>query len=484
MYRSTALDIRRQFITGIYSAQEIAEYYLDRIEHYNPQIGAFLAVYKEQSKIQARKLDKKLAAGQHLGKLAGVPIALKDNVHVKGEITTCASQILTHYRPPFTATAVELLEKEDAIIIGKTNLDEFAMGSSTENSAFQLTKNPWNLKCTPGGSSGGSVAAVAARLCPISLGSDTGGSIRQPAAFSGVVGFKPSYGRVSRHGLVSFASSLDQIGPITTSVKDIAILMEVLGQPCTHDSTCRPYPIGSLSSKLATDLAGVKIGVPWNFIKDCSPQVHNTFLVALQTLQDLGACILDIDMDILKYSIATYNILGSAEASSNLARFDGIRYGRRSSKAKNLEELYEYSKDEGLGAEVKRRILLGTFFLSSENYEAFYLKAQQVRTMITHRYREIFTSCDLVATPTSPHTAFPIGSTQDPLEMSLEDSYLVSANLAGLPSISLPAGFDAQHLPVGLQLTGPQFSDDKVCALAHAYEHANAYYQNIPAMVQ
>lgn len=482
MYRLPAHALRDLFCKGEVSARKIAETTLQRIAQHDPQVGAFLALMSERMLEKAEKLDQKRKAGKPLGKLAGVPVALKDNIHVKGEITTCASRFLQNYRAVFDATVVKLLEEEDALLIGKTNLDEFAMGSSTENSAYQLTKNPWDLKCSPGGSSGGSAAAVAARFCPIALGSDTGGSIRQPASFCGIVGFKPTYGRVSRFGLVAFASSLDQIGPLTHNVMDTALAMEVLGRHCIHDSTSIDIPQERYLQKMQANIHGSTIGVPWHFLEQLTNGAKEKFTQAIEVYKSLGAQIVDIDLDLLRYSIAVYYILATAEASTNLARFDGIRYGKRSSRATTLEEVYDFSKQEGFGPEVKKRILLGTYVLSSGYQDAYYKKAQKVRTLIIQQFKKAFEKCQIIAMPTSPLTTFPIGGILDPLQMYLQDIFTIAANLGGLPAISIPCGFSADKKPLGLQLIAPQLHDAQVFQFAHAYEKASGYSQQIPPL--
>lgn len=480
----TAREIRDKFLKGELSAVAITEAFLKRIEQYNGQIGAFLSVLKERSLEKAKNLDAKKAAGKKMGKLAAIPIAIKDNMHIQGEISTCASKFLTNYRAPFNSTVVQLLEEEDAILIGKTNLDEFAMGSSNENSGLQMTYNPWDLKCTPGGSSGGSAAAVAARLCPLALGSDTGGSVRLPASFCGIVGFKPTYGRVSRYGLVAYASSLDQIGPLATNVEDAALVMEVIGKHCEKDSTSLPAEAEDYLTKMTGDIKGMKIGVPWQFLKDLNPESTKVFNQSLDILKGLGAEIREVDLSILKYSLPVYYILATAEASTNLARFDGIRYGNRSARAHTLEEVYDFSKSEGFGNEVKRRILLGTFVLSSGYQDAYYKKAQKIRTLLIRSYQEAFKQCDLVASPVSPFAAFEIGSIKDPLQMYLEDIYTIGINLAGLPAVSIPAGFSTDSKPMGLQLIGPQKQDVRVMQASKAFEKATTYHTAIPKLVK
>lgn len=471
LHHLSAIELKNSFLKGDVSAVEIAQWFLQRIESHNEPLGAFLTTLAPSVLTKAEALDRKRSHKQPLGKLAAVPIGIKDNMHLSGEITTCGSKFLKNYRAPFTATAVSLLEKEDALLLGKTNLDEFAMGSSNEKSAFLPAHNPWNLKCVPGGSSGGSAAAVAARLCPIATGTDTGGSIRQPASFCGLVGYKPTYGRVSRYGLIAFGSSLDQIGPLTTNVADAALTMEVIGRHCPHDATSLDLPPESYP--LSKDLeAGTVIGVPWKFLERLDPEMKKNFDQSVETMKRLGATIVDIDLDILKYSIAVYYILATAEASTNLARFDGIRYGVRSLDAKNLEEVYELSRKEGFGSEVKKRILLGTYVLSAGYQDAFYKKAQKVRTLILDAFDKAFNQCDAVMMPVTTGGAFEKGAIQNPVEMYLQDIFTVPANLAGIPSISIPSGYDQRGMPLGLQLLAPQMCDVSLLQYAYAYEQA------------
>jgi len=480
MHQLSARALRDEVAAGRLSALEVADYFLKRIHALDGDVGAFLRVLDARVREKARAVDEKRQRGEPLGKLAGVPIALKDNIHVEGEISTCGSRFLTNYKAPFDATVTRLIEAEDGLIIGKTNQDEFAMGSSTENSALQKTFNPWNLKCSPGGSSGGSAAAVAARMCPLALGSDTGGSVRQPAAFCGVVGLKPTYGRVSRNGLVAYASSLDQIGPLATNTDDIGLLMDVIGRHCDKDSTSLRWDAESYA--LEGGIQGLKIGVPWLFLEQLAEEPKKHFMAALETLKSLGASILDVDLSILKYSLSTYYILATAEASTNLARFDGIRYGVRAPEAKTLEEVYELSKEQGFGAEVKRRILLGTFVLSSGYQDAYYKKAQKVRRLIIDGYKAAFAQCDLVATPVSPFAAFEMGVIKDPLQMYLEDIYTIGINLAGIPAVSVPAGFTTDKKPLGLQLMGPVKEDQRVLTAAYAFEQAAPFAREMPPL--
>lgn len=480
MYRDSAIAIRDKFLKGEYSAVSIAHYFLNRIATLDPKIGAFLTVFNDKIIEQAVKLDKKKAANEPLGKLAGIPIALKDNILVEGELTTCASKILANYKAPYNASIVEALLKEDALIIGKTNLDEFAMGSSTGHSAFQKTYNPWNLKCSPGGSSGGSAAAVAARLCPLALGSDTGGSVRQPASFCGIIGYKPTYGRVSRAGLVAFGSSLDQISPFGTTVEDVALLMEVIGRPCAKDSTTYQEPADHYPEDFTRSLKGVKIGVPWEFLNDLCDEPRRAFESAIEKAKALGATIVNVDLSILKYSLAVYYILATAEASTNLARFDGVRYGYRSPQAKTLDEVYDLSRKEGFGAEVKKRIMLGTFVLSAGYQDAYYRKAQKVRRLILDGYKKAFESCDFIATPVSPFSAFEVGAIKDSLQEYLEDIYTIGVNLAGLPAVSLPNLLSEDKKPIGIQLIGPQKGDLQLLMAAAAFQEILPFKQSIP----
>jgi aspartyl-tRNA(Asn)/glutamyl-tRNA(Gln) amidotransferase subunit A len=481
-YNLTATELRQAFIEGKLTATQITTAYLDRIEKHDASLGAFLSVAKERALQAAKKVDEKREKKEPLGALAAIPIAVKDNISVKGELATCGSKILHNYRAPYNATAISLIEKEDGIIIGKTNCDEFAMGSSTEHSAFKLSRNPWNTACTPGGSSGGSAVAVAARLCPLSLGSDTGGSVRQPGALCGIPALKPTYGRISRYGLIAYGSSLDVIGPMGLSVEDIALMMQVIGNHCDKDSTSVNRAPDSYIDAIKKPISGMKIGVPWQFLHDLKPEPKANFDEAINVLKSLGAQIVDVDLSILKYSLPAYYIIATAEASTNLARFDGVRYGLRSEKAKTLEEVYDLSREEGFGAEVKRRILLGTFVLSAGYQDAYYRKAQKVRALIIKKYSEAFAKCDLIATPVVPNASFELGSIKDPLEMYLEDIYTIGANLAGIPAISVPSGFTKDNKPLGLQLLGPQLHDVRVCHGAYQFQNATGYHKKGPSL--
>jgi aspartyl-tRNA(Asn)/glutamyl-tRNA(Gln) amidotransferase subunit A len=477
LHHFSAKALRDAFEKGEVKAAEIASHFIARVEKENKKLGAFLTPLKERMLLKAEHLDHKKAKNGRLGKLAGVPIAIKDNMHIAEEITTCGSKFLKNYRAPFSATAIRLLEEEDALLIGKTNMDEFAMGSSCENSAFHPTSNPWDHKRVPGGSSGGSAAAVCARMALLGTGSDTGGSIRQPAGFCGLVGFKPTYGRVSRFGLVAYGSSLDQIGPFATNVEDAALMMEVIGRHCPHDATSLDLPPETYT--LNKSLKDKVFGVPRSLLENISAETEANFEEALKTLEGLGAKIIDVDLEILQYSIAVYYILATAEASTNLARFDGIRYGTRSSDAKNLDQVYEFSRKDGFGSEVKRRILLGTYVLSAGFQDAYYKKAQKVRTLIIDAHEKAFDHCDAILTPVSPtaafkHSAVP-GSALNPLEMYLQDIFTIPANLGGLPSVAVPSGYDKHGMPLSLLISGPQLSDVDVLQYAYAYEQATKH---------
>lgn len=484
IHQLSGIELNKKFLAGELSAEAIANAFLKHIDAHDAKVGAFLRSRKEAVLKSAKALDEKKKRGERLGKLAGIPIGIKDNIHIKDDISSCGSKFLENYEALFDASVIEKLRAEDALFIGKTNLDEFAMGSSNEHSAFGCVKNPWNLNCTPGGSSGGSGAAVAARFCPISLGSDTGGSIRLPASFCGVHGFKPSYGRVSRYGLVAYGSSLDQIGPFAHNIEDLALVMEVLGAPCSKDATCWNKPAEDFRSHLRKDLEGVKIGVPEHFLKDLNSEAHQVFEKTLNTCKELGAEIVNIDLDIIKYSIAVYYILATAEASTNLARFDGVRYGKRSKAATTTKDVYLLSKNEGFGPEVKRRIMLGTFVLSASSIDAFYKQAQRVRQLIIDKHEEAYKHCDIIALPTAPFPAFELGSIVDPLQMYLADVYTIAANLVGAPAISTPCHLDKNNMPWGIQFMGPQGADVSVVAAASALDHALKQSANCPEMAK
>jgi aspartyl-tRNA(Asn)/glutamyl-tRNA(Gln) amidotransferase subunit A len=460
------------------SARAILESCLERIDRVDDRVRAFLSLDREDALRQAEAADRALAAGaRHEDQpLLGVPIALKDVLAVKGQPLTCASRILEGYRSPYDATVVERLRTAGAVLFGRLNMDEFAMGSSTENSAWHATRNPWDLGCSPGGSSGGSAAAVAADECLAALGSDTGGSVRQPAAFCGVVGFKPTYGRVSRYGLVAFASSLDQVGTVTKTVDDAARLLQVIAGHDPRDCTSLPEPVPNYLAGSDAGLQGLRLGLPREYfaVAGLDPQVRRAVQAAIEKLRELGAEIQEVSLPHTEYAIATYYIIATAEASANLARFDGIRYGQRK-EGQDLMELYCRTRGAGLGLEVKRRIILGTYVLSSGYYDAYYLRAQKVRTLIRQDFAQVFDRVDALVTPTAPRPAFRLGENRDdPLQMYLADIYTLSCNLAGLCGVSVPCGWTEPEprLPVGLQLLGRPFGEGTLLRVARAYERA------------
>jgi aspartyl-tRNA(Asn)/glutamyl-tRNA(Gln) amidotransferase subunit A len=436
----------------------------------------------ERARTEAAEADARIARGERRSALEGIPVAIKDNMVQAGEPTTCASRILAGFVSPYDATAVTKLRRAGAVIIGRTNLDEFAMGSSTENSAYGPSRNPWDLARTPGGSSGGSAAAVAAGVVPLALGSDTGGSIRQPAACTGIAGMKPTYGRVSRYGLVAFASSLDQIGTFTRSAADSAIALEILCGHDPHDSTSLPEPVPQYTQRLSGEISGLVIGLPREYLVEegVDPAVLQCLREAVAELERCGAKTREVSLPHTKYAIATYYLIATAEASSNLARYDGVRYGHRAANAKDLGDMYRRTRSEGFGAEVKRRILLGTYVLSAGYYDAYYRKAQQVRTLLRHDFEQAFVGCDVIATPTAPEVAFRLGEkASDPLRMYLSDVYTVSANLAGIPGLSVPCGF-AHGLPVGLQLLGKPLDETTLLRTADSYQRRTDWHTRRP----
>ena len=458
--------------SGKLTAVQAAEAYLASIRENDPSIRAYLSVLEEKAMGQAAETDRRRARGETLSPLAGVPVGIKDNICTKGATTTCASRMLEQFIPPYNAHVIEKLEEAGAVTLGKLNMDEFAMGSSTENSFFQITHNPRDPSRVPGGSSGGSAAAVAANEAAFALGSDTGGSIRQPAAFCGVVGMKPTYGTVSRYGLVAFASSLDQIGPLTRDVADSAMVMDCIAGHDSRDSTSIRMDKLPYASQLGQDIRGIKIALPEEFFGEgLSEDVRKGIQLAARRFQDLGAEIVRVSMPALTHALPAYYIISSAEASSNLARFDGIRYGYRSPDYEDITSLYKNSRSEGFGEEVKRRIMLGTFALSSGYYDAYYKKALQVRTLITRDYSRIFAACDCILSPVAPTTAYKIGEkTANPLEMYLGDIYTVPVNIAGLPGLSMPCAAASDGMPVGMQLIGPAFSEPLLYRVGYAYE--------------
>ncbi|UQZ48685.1 Asp-tRNA(Asn)/Glu-tRNA(Gln) amidotransferase subunit GatA [Bacillus sp. PK3-037] len=454
-----------------------------RIQAVDDKVQAFLALDEEKARAYAKELDEAVDGRSEHGLLFGMPIGVKDNIVTKGLRTTCSSKILENFDPIYDATVVQRLQDAEAVTIGKLNMDEFAMGSSTENSAYKLTKNPWNLDTVPGGSSGGSAAAVAAGEVPFSLGSDTGGSIRQPASFCGVVGLKPTYGRVSRYGLVAFASSLDQIGPITRTVEDNAFLLQTISGVDKMDSTSANVDVPDFLSSLTGDIKGLKIAVPKEYLGEgVGKEARESVLAALKVLEGLGATWEEVSLPHSKYALATYYLLSSSEASANLARFDGIRYGYRTDNAENLIDLYKQTRAEGFGNEVKRRIMLGTFALSSGYYDAYYKKAQKVRTLIKKDFEDVFEKYDVIVGPTTPTPAFKIGeNTKDPLTMYANDILTIPVNLAGVPGISVPCGF-ADGLPLGLQIIGKHFDESTVYRVAHAFEQATDHHKAKPEL--
>lgn len=459
------------------TSTQITQSYIDRIEEKEDDVKAFVTILKEEALKQANEIDKKRESGEINSEFAGIPIGIKDNMCTKGVKTTCSSHMLENFVSPYDATVVEKLNNENIIDLGKLNMDEFAMGGSTEYSYFKKTANPWNLNKVPGGSSGGSAAAVAANMVPWALGSDTGGSIRQPSSFCGVVGLKPTYGLVSRYGLVAFASSLDQIGPITKDVEDAAILLNIIAGHDEKDTTSANIEKKDYTANLKNDIKGKKIGVPKEFFGEgINEEVKETLKQAIETYKNLGAEIEEFSLDIAQYSLATYYIIACAEASSNLGRFDGIRYGYRAKEFGSLKELYRKSRSDGFGPEVKRRIILGTYVLSSGYYDAYYKKAQKVRTLVMNEFQKAFEKYDIILTPTSPTVAFDIGSkSNNPLEMYLADICTVSVNIAGLPGISIPCGVDKEGMPIGMQLIGNKFEEDKLLNMAYAFEQVTKF---------
>ena len=468
----TAAALVPQILEGSVRATDVLDTVLATIREQEPRVHAFLQVTEDLARSQAEQVDRKIAEGKPVGPLAGIPVGIKDNLCVRGGRTTCASKILEPFVAPYDATVISRLRDADAVFVGKTNLDEFAMGSSTENSGFGVTRNPIDLERVPGGSSGGSAAAIAAGMCVLALGSDTGGSIRQPASFCGIVGLKPTYSRVSRFGLVAFASSLDQIGPMAQTVRDAAMLLNVIAGADAHDSTCSPDPVPDYLEGLEDGVRGLRLGVPREYFGEgLAPEIKTGLTQVIHQMEREGAKLVDISLPHAPYAIGTYYLIATSEASANLARYDGVKYGFRAKDVKNLGEMYRRTRSEGFGAEVKRRILLGTYALSSGYYDQFYVKAQKVRTLISQDFASAFAKVDAILTPTTPDTAFKLGEkTSDPLQMYLEDIYTVSANLAGIPGISVPAGRDSSGLPFGMQVLGPQFGEPVVLRVARAVE--------------
>ena len=478
LYSLTISEARESIDKGNITPEELTNAVLKRIENVEDTVKAYVTITKEHALASAKS-----AENGNRNAVSGIPIAIKDNLCTKGIRTTCSSKILENFIPPYESTVTQKLKEQNYILIGKTNLDEFAMGSSTENSAFGHTRNPWDITRIPGGSSGGSAAAVSADECIAAIGSDTGGSIRLPAALCGVVGFKPTYGRISRYGLVAFASSLDQIGPITKNVRDSAILMNVISGNDPYDSTSARLPVPNFTSVLGQNIKGMKVGIPKEyFIEGMDKEVETAVKKAIEKLESFGATPVEISLPNTGYAVATYYILATSEASSNLARYDGVKYGFRVG-GQDLMDMYMKTRAKGFGAEVKRRIMLGTYSLSSGYYEAYYRKAQQVRTLIKQDFEKAFKTVDVIVTPTSPTPAFKAGEkTDDPLKMYLTDIFTISVNLAGVPGISVPCGFTSKNLPVGLQIIGKHFDEESIFKAAYAYEQGTEWHKRKPKL--
>ena len=482
LYEYTVHELVEKLEKGEVTSVEITKSYFDRIKAKDPLVKAYVSTMEEEAMAKAKEIDEKRNAGEPVSKFAGIPIGIKDNMCITGTKTTCSSKMLENFVAPYNATVIEKLNKEDLVYLGKLNMDEFAMGGSTENSAFFKTTNPWDLERVPGGSSGGSAAAVAADMAPWTLGSDTGGSIRQPASLCGVVGLKPTYGLVSRYGLVAFASSLDQIGPITKDVTDAAMLLNLIAGHDEKDSTSMDLEVKDYTKALVNDVKGMRIGLPKEYLGEgINEEVKNAILEVAKKYEEMGAIVEDCSFEVGQYATSVYYIIACAEASSNLGRFDGIRYGYRSENFDNLKDIYKNSRSEGFGEEVKRRIMLGTYVLSSGYYDAYYKKAQKVRTVITDAYNELFGKYDLLLTPTSPTTAFKIGEKcNNPVEMYLADICTVPVNIGGLPGMSVPCAIDSKGLPIGFQLLAKPFDEEKIIKAAYSYEQNSNFRENKP----
>ena len=477
----TCFEIRQGLVEKKFSSKEITSSFLRNTET-QQDLNAYISIDPEAILKQAELADQKIANGEE-GDLLGVPIAIKDVIATRGDTTTCGSKFLESYRSPFNATVIKKLESSGAVLLGKTNMDEFAMGSSSENSSFGVTRNPWDTSRVPGGSSGGSAVVVAASMAPASLGTDTGGSIRQPAAFCNITGLKPTYGRVSRYGLVAYASSLDQIGPMAKDARDCALIAKVISGVDSADATSVNIEVPDFEKKLDRSMQGLRIGIPAQYFSTgLQVEVEESIKKALKVYEENGAELVEIDLPHTQLAIATYYVIAPAEASSNLARFDGVRYGRRANETNSLDELYAKSRSEGFGSEVKRRILIGTYVLSSGYYQAYYLQAQKVRSLIKQDFEKAFESdVDLIACPVTPTTAFKIGAkTADPLEMYLSDIFTVTLNLAGLPGLSMPCGFDNQGLPIGMQLIGKAWDEQLLLQAAHFYQSQTEWHLKRP----
>ena len=481
----SASSIKEKIINREISAQEVVEDLFEWIALKEPSVKAYLTLDKEGALAKAKQIDEKLSNGGKVGLLAGIPVAIKDNICTSGMKTTCASKILEDFTPPYDAFVVKRIKEEDAVIIGKTNLDEFAMGSSNENSAFHVTRNPWNTDCIPGGSGGGSAAAVTANMAFMALGSDTGGSVRQPSSFCGNVGCKPTYGRISRYGLVAFASSLDQIGSVTKDVSDAALLLQVVSGHDAYDSTSANLGVPDYIAGINSTNDNLRIGVPKEFFGEgLNPEIKNAVTNALEIYKKNGAEIVDLSLPHCGYAVATYYIIATAEASSNLARYDGVRYGHRSQLSEdNIIDMYSRVRAEGFGSEVKRRILLGNYVLSAGFYEAYYMKASKVRNLIKDDFEDAFKKVDCIISPTCPSPAFKIGEkVTDPLEMYLSDIYTIPANLVGIPGISIPCGFTTTGLPIGMQIMGKHFEEEKILKIAKLFENETDFHLKKPEL--
>ena len=484
LYDLTLNEVAGKIKNKEVTIKEVLDDIYSRIEDVEPKVDAYITLTKDLAYKRAEELQEKLNNGEDIGVLGGVPIAIKDNICTNGVKTTCASKMLESFTPIYDATVVKKLEEAGAIIVGKTNMDEFAMGSSTETSYFKKTKNPWNLNRVPGGSSGGSAAAVSSDMAFAALGSDTGGSIRQPASYCSVVGLKPTYGLISRFGLIAFASSLDQIGPFTKTVEDAAVMLNVISGHDKLDTTSADIEKVDYTKSLVNDVKGKVIGIPTDFITEgISEDVKQAYDNAIDTLKEAGAKIEEIKLEYAKYSLATYYIIATAEASSNLGRYDGIRYGYRAKDFNDLDELYVKSRTEGFGDEVKRRIMLGTYVLSSGYYDAYYKRAQQVRTLIVDNFKKAFEKCDVIMIPTAPNTSFKFGAhNASPLEMYLEDIYTVPVNIAGLPGISVPGGFGENGMPIGIQFIAKAFDEQNLLQVAYSFEKNTSYVDKKPTI--
>ncbi len=482
LYELTIHEASRLLREKEISSQELTRAVLERIESVEEKVGAYITIAAETAIKQAELADRDISRG-NISLLTGIPVAVKDLICTKGLRTTCASRILENFTPQYDAFVIKKLKKAGAVIVGKTNMDEFAMGSSTENSGVKTTRNPWDLTCIPGGSSGGSAAAVAADMCLGSLGSDTGGSIRQPASHCGVVGMKPTYGRVSRFGLVAFASSLDQIGPLAKDVTDCALIMNAIAGYDPADSTSVPEDVPDYTAFSNKGLSGMTIGIPmeYNAAQGLDPEVSSAVKNAVKVIEGLGAKCVEVTLPHTKYAVAAYYVIAPSEASSNLARYDGVKYGFRDKEKKSLIDMYRSTRTKGFGAEVQRRIILGTYSLSSGYYDAYYKKASQVRTLIMEDFKNVFKSCDLILSPVAPTPAFKIGEKiDDPLTMYLSDIFTISANLAGIPGISVPCGFSSTGLPIGLHLMGRHFEEKKLFTVAYNFEQATDFHKKKP----